>query len=617
MRKVLVVFSLIVLTACTSIMKMSSIKKSGVVPEISLPPSAAPSRIAVDDAPSGDTLKVRDAQGRELLIMRAVRDEKGEMVANETLGAAVVTAKFKNVAERHGRVNLRFILRVPAGMMDPRWQIRLIPLVRTAGDSILLDPVIVTGDVFRRSQLRGYQQYQRFLSSIITDSTRFIRVWDLEQFIKRNIPQLYAFKADTSYVSDEKFLSAYGVSGPDALAHYTKMMLRRFNARKLDDRQKMFCRYVKSPILTSGFRKDTLIGRTRDDLMYEYVQEIPVRAGMRKADVFLSGDISEQGRKLFDIPESGPLTFYISSLSTLVDSRPKYKTRVIERREDAAFVWNIAFRQGCSEVDSAYIDNSVQIGSIRNTLNSLENDGVYELDSVNVVSSCSPEGGFLFNLALSLKRSVSVASFFGGGTVPFSAGSEGENWTALDGMIEEDSFLDSLQKKRYSALRKINNPDLRETVMAGETFYPYMRDSLYPRLRTVRFDFHLHRKGMVKDTVHTTEVDTLYMKGLGLVSERRYLDALACLHGYSDYNTALCYVSLDRNMSALEILQKCEDSPKVKYLLALVYSRIGDDASAIENYLKACNEDPSLVHRGNLDPEISLLVKKYNINQNN
>lgn len=616
MKKSLVVFPLMIMTACTSLMKMSSIKKSGVSPEISLPQSVAPSRIDVD-APSGDTLKVRDAQGRELLIMRAIRDEKGEMVANETLGAAVVTAKFKNVAERHGRVSLRFILRVPADMLDPKWQIRLTPLVKTAGDSLLLDPVIITGDVFRRVQLRGYQHYQRFLSSIITDSTRFIRVWDLEQFIKRNIPQLYAFKADTSFVSDEKFLSVYGVSEQESVEHYTKMMLRRYNDRKLADRQKMFRRYVKSPLLTSGFRKDTVMGRTDSDFIYEYVQEIPVRAGMRKAEVFLSGKIYEQGRKLFDIPEAGPLTFYISSLSTLLDSRVKYKTRIIERREDAAFIWNIAFRQGSSEVDSIYMDNSVQLGSIRNTLSSLENDGVYELDSVNVISYCSPEGSSRFNNALSLKRASSVASFFKGGKIPFIAGSEGENWDDLDRMVSEDCCLDSLQKNRYSVLRRTADPDVRESLMAREPFYLHMRDSLYPRLRTVRFNFHLHRRGMIKDTVHTTEIDTLYMKGLDLVSERRYLEALACLHGYSDYNTALCYVSLDRNMSALAILEECISSPKVKYLLALVYSRMGDDVKAVENYLKACNEEPSFVHRGNLDPEISALIKKYNINQNN
>lgn len=616
MRTSLVVFPLMIMTACTSLMKMSSIKKSGVSPEISLPQSVASSQIDVD-APSGDTLKVRDAQGRELLIMRAIKDEKGEMVANETLGAAVVTAKFKNVAERHGRVSLRFILKVPAGMLDPKWQIRLTPLVKTAGDSLLLDPVIITGDVFRRSQLRGYQHYQRFLSSIITDSAQFIRQWDLEQFIKRNIPQLYAFKTDTSFVSDEKFLSVYGVSEQESVEHYTKMMLRRFNDRKLAGRQKMFRRYVKSPLLTSGFRKDTVIGRTDSDLVYEYVQEIPVRVGMRKAEVFLSGKIYEQGRKLFDIPEAGPLTFYISSLSTLVDSRVKYKTQIIERRERAAFSWDISFRQGSSDVDSTYLDNAVQIGSVRNTLNSFENDGIYALDSVNVVSSCSPEGSLRLNNVLSLKRASSVATFFKSGEIPFNAGREGENWDDLDRMISEDACMDSLQKTRYFALRKIIDPDKRESSMASEPFYRHMRDSLYPRLRTVRFNFYLHRRGMTKDTVHTTEVDTLYMKGLELVSERRYLEALACLHGYSDYNTALCYVSLDRNMSALEILKDCVSSPKVKYLLALVYSRMGDDVKAVENYLKACNEEPSFVHRGNLDPEISALVKKYNINQNN
>ena len=69
-----------------------------------------------------DTLVVKDEKGKDLIIMKAIRDEKtGEMVANDILQAAVVTARFRNIAERHGKVDLTFQVIVPAEMQDGAW----------------------------------------------------------------------------------------------------------------------------------------------------------------------------------------------------------------------------------------------------------------------------------------------------------------------------------------------------------------------------------------------------------------------------------------------------------------------------------------------------------------
>ena len=135
-----------------------------------------------------DTLRVEDPEGRQVFIMRAVRDDNGEMVANELLDAAVVTARFRNVAERHGKVDIEFQVVVPEAMQDGKWQLRFYPDMFILGDSLRLDPVIITGKDYRKAQLKGYQQYERFLASIITDTTRFVNIGQLEIFLKRNIP---------------------------------------------------------------------------------------------------------------------------------------------------------------------------------------------------------------------------------------------------------------------------------------------------------------------------------------------------------------------------------------------------------------------------------------------
>ena len=150
--------------------------------------------------------------------------------------------------------------------------------------------------------------------------------------------------------------------------------------------------------------------------------------------------------------------------------------------------------------------------------------------------------------------------------------------------------------------------------MARRSFYPYLRNTLYPRLRTVDFDFYLSRRWMQKDTVHTTVLDSLYMSGVQAIKDREYQKAIEILSPYDDFNTAVALSAADRDWTALDVLGRQKESDKSEYLSALLYSRVGEDALAVQHYLKSCALNPSYVHRGNLDPEISSLISKYNLN---
>ena len=72
---------------------------------------------------------------------------------------------------------------------------------------------------------------------------------------------------------------------------------------------------------------------------------------------------------------------------------------------------------------------------------------------------------------------------------------------------------------------------------------------------------------------------------------------------------------MDYNSSAMEILDSLEETAKTDYMMALIFARKGDDRSAVERYLRAVRMDPSFIHRGNLDPEISRLIKDYGLNK--
>jgi tetratricopeptide (TPR) repeat protein len=157
------------------------------------------------------------------------------------------------------------------------------------------------------------------------------------------------------------------------------------------------------------------------------------------------------------------------------------------------------------------------------------------------------------------------------------------------------------------------SPDEKERQLSRQYHYRYLREKIYPRLRSVSFDFYLHRVGMIKDTVHTTELDTVYLAGLQALKELDYKKAVSLLRSYGDYNSALAYMSADYNHSALDLLMKLDETdPKVCYLRAMVLSRLEQYEEALKYYKLSISYDPYLEHRANLDPEMSEIVMMMN-----
>ena len=628
--------------SCASQHKMKALQSGAFRPSLAL----AQEQDYIPDIRTGmkaqrDTFVVRDGD-REFIIMKAIKDEDGEMVAHDVLDAAVVTARFRNVAERNGRVDIEFQVIVPQSMQDSKWQLRFHPQMYIMQDTLDLEPVIITGADYRKAQLKGYQQYEKFLSTIVTNPDEFVNWWALELFIERNMPDLYAFKTDSTYVSDEEFASAYGVTEKEAIEHYTDKLARKANSWRLSRREKMYRKYVKVPIIKDGLRLDTVILAYNGDFIYRYVQPIQTRPKLRKVDVVLTGDIYESDKKIYDIPMSEPLTFYISSLSAFVDNGEKYLTKIIERRVEENTACYIEFASGSYKVDEKMGHNPEEIARIKDNLKTLMGSEEFVIDSIIVTSSASPEGSKSFNEKLSKQRSEGISEYFSAWMnhhqdslerdrgfsvdedgniiihkrkeVPMMGRSSGENWRMLDRLVERDTIMSLDQKESYFSIASMKDIDAREQSMQGKPYYRHLREHLYPRLRTVRFDFHLHRRGMVKDTVHTTVLDTVYMNGVQAIRDRDYERALTALRPYNDYNTAIAYLCMDYNASALQILEKLEKSAQVNYMLAVLYSRRGDEQKAVECYIRSCSQDPTYVHRGNLDPEISVLIRRYGLN---
>lgn len=552
------------------------------------------------------------------LIMKAIKDtETGEMVATDVIRASKVVARFRNVAERAGYVSICFDVTVPQEMASAKWQLKIFPFMRMQNDRYALEPVYITGEQYRKQQLRGYERYRLFLSSIITDPEDFVRIGQLEIFLQRHFPDTYAMKTDSTYISDPVAENLFGVTQRDAFEHYRRNLRWRMNERRKERKDEMFSRYVKDPIPSDGVRLDTVLLMADGDFVYRYTHTFRSRPRLKKVMVSLEGKLYEDGDCIVDLPFPDELTFYISSLSSLTEDLQKYKMFIRQRTVHDHTKALIDFEHGSSEIDTALGDNASELRRVRECIDDVLAREEYALDSLVIVASCSPEGSFALNSKLSAARSESVRRYIGQ-YVPehwkdsLKASALPENWDHLLLLVENDTVLSRDVRRTITArVREMKGgPDEVEAWMSGLPEYKYLREKVYPKLRNVRFDFHLHRVGMVQDTVVTTELDTMYMNGLQALKDLDYRKAVTLLRPYDDYNSALAFVCADYNHSALDVLDRLDlNDPRVCYLKAMVLARLGQYEEALKYFNLAVAHAPSMEHRANLDPEMYEIVK--------
>lgn len=606
---------MLAVVSCTPYRKMQKIVSGEVGMVISVP----------DEKPldeEKEDVKIDSIRGSltdEPIIMNAIRDnETGEMVATDVIDASRVVARFRNVAERAGYVSISFDVIVPEEMSDSDWQLKLRPLMRIQEDTLRLDPLYITGAGYRAGQLRGYQRYRNFLASIISDTTDFIRVGQLEIFLERFFPETYAMRTDSSFVSDPDAETLFGATQADALRHYTRRLKWIRNERRKARADRMYGRYVKDPIVVEGIRLDTVITSSDGDFVYRYMHTFRSRPNLKKVMVTLSGDMYERGECIHHLPFPEELTYYISSLSTMADLTPKYRMIILQRTVYDNTKALIDFALGSSEVDTTLSDNASELRRIRRCIEDVVARDEYALDSLVIMASCSPEGSYAHNRKLSAARSEAIRKYIGD-YVPeewrdscLKTSLMPENWEQLRRLVANDTLMGDAAVKRILAVADgMKDPDVAERKLSRMAEYRYLRERIYPKLRSVSFDFHLHRVGMQKDTVHTTELDTVYMAGLDALKELDYKRAVSLLRPYGDYNSALAFMSADYNHSALDVLNRLDDrDPKVCYLKAMVLSRLEMPDEAMKYFELSIAYDPYMEYRANLDPEMFSLVKK-------
>ena len=475
----------------------------------------------------------------------------GERVMALQIEQVTVVAKMRSIPERNGRVVLDFIVTLPRQLLGKSRSVVITPILHKPDESVALEDLVIRGGRFSLLQERDYWQY--------------------ETYVER-------FRPDTV------------------------------------GREAAFNRFVKFPY-PEDVRLDSLV-EGRSTVTYYYSQAVKTDETSKKMLVTLQGQVLAVDDSAYRLPPSDTLSYVVSSMLSFVDTVPRYRIKVIDKFVTVEDRNYIQFFVGDTRVVDTLGDNRRQLDKISGLMRQIVEQQEFYVDTITLTAASSPEGAYTFNARLSQGRAAALKRYlvrrYGKSidtilTVRWVA----EDWQELTNRIRTDREIGN----RDAILELIaweKNPDRREQAIRQQfpKEYAYIRSVIYPQLRAVNFRYNLRRKGMVKDTIHTTELDTAYARGVELLRKRKYAKALYILNDYNDRNTVVAHLSLDHNERAMELLATMPKDAVTEYLRAIACSRLGRKAEGREHFLEACRLDGRMEYRGNLDPEIAELLKQ-------
>lgn len=293
---------LLILSSCSTTPKINTIKKENTTAEISISNTRyeeISTQIIADE--NKDTLTVVGINGEKIHLMRNFVDSLGNTYVTENLSGVIISARFQNIAERNGMIDLKFDLNIPKTLQDPDWQLKFQPYLTIKSDSIPLEEVVISGSAFIANQKKEYDRYQKYLETIITDSTLLRNQKLLEIFLVRN-----------KYC----YLTPFRITPTEVLNHYKKGLVIKRNNKRIENITYAFDKYIKNPLSEENTKLDTIIYEPKD-FTYTYTHSLRSIPGLKKMGIIIKGRIIKDGETIYTIDGGKPLSYYISSLSTL------------------------------------------------------------------------------------------------------------------------------------------------------------------------------------------------------------------------------------------------------------------------------------------------------------
>lgn len=648
-----------------------------------------------------------------------------------------VKAQGRFAAERDGRISVDFRVVVPKEILSDNWRVILNPKLLHNDSIVALQKIVLNGKGFVDKQKKDYDDYDKFLKSIV-DKSQYDSIYLDKDNIARDISKRqnyyfdiyqkdmkeqmdyekwrtkrdkddaemeamrmryrtekyhqYARKAidhrvrnivenkDTTglyakYMKDyerktkkhiSRYLTDFSFNGDkDSLASFQKEMeLRRVpkkyremyeSNRKIGDvdnhvftlkdsveiskhryffdqivlnelaatqKEEMFDKMVKFPYYDNKaeIRLDTIIPSGNNFVFY-YTQEYPVVEGLKKIRITMDSKVQAIDQSEYKLQEADTLSYFIASLAQLADMSMIHKRTELRRNVYDRITVYTAYktaRSSMSVYDIDYQKNRANMDKFVESFRKYNNSTEFTIDSVTMTSTTSLEGDYDDNYDLTAKRAASVKDYLAktlGGDVGslFKVKHKGEDWNTLLAQIRKRDDIvntDNIQNMLTNAVYPDQcEEDIKKQFPAD---YKIIQDSIYPLLRRIDFVIDLHRTGLDSDTVKV-EYRSDYEEGLRLLQEREYWKAIEILANYPDYNAALCLACLGYNSKAYDLLVQLTPTGNTEYLLAIVTSRLKKEKDAVNHLLKSYELDTSKIYRSKLDPEVTTLIRKYNL----
>ncbi len=504
----------------------------------------------------GDSGSLFVANRRSMVI-----EDDGEAVALLRSREVSVIAKTRMLAERDGKIQIDFLITMPRELQGNVQSFTITPIMHRKGRNVELEPLQVRGGLFSKLQERNYWRYSKFQSKLV----------------RRRKGNLSA--EDTSRLKEA------------------------------------FHRFVQFPYLDRS-RFDSILNG-KEKITYFYTQDVKVEEDDKRLYISLNGRVNALDGSSYDVPPHDTLQFNISSMLTFVLPITRYMTRIVEKFAVVNDRNYLTFKVNNTKIMDSLGNNAQNLGQIRDLMHTLLYQHEFYVDSIVLTAASSPEGSFRHNNRLARERAYALSRYlkqefdFPELDTLLTVRWEGENWTDFKREVVRDDQIEHRDEILRLA-KQIADPDEREAAIRKQygKDYRYIRDVIYPRLRVVDFKYNLRRVGMLKDTIHTTVVDTVYQRAVELLRTRHYEEASTLLMPYRDQNTAVALLSRGFNGAAREILFELPSSAQVEYLRAIVCSRLGEWKLGEQCFRKACELDDLLEYRANLDPEMSPYLHK-------
>lgn len=146
---------------------------------------------------------------------------------------------------------------------------------------------------------------------------------------------------------------------------------------------------------------------------------------------------------------------------------------------------NVHFQLDKHHLDSTYMGNKESLECFAHKIDSI---GLEHIDSVLIISQSSPEGSYHHNIWLTEQRAITMRKYMISLHPElkdkFFVHTEGESWSQLKNLIQQDTLLKTEEIKEALLIIDADiNIDIKKKRMQQLSFYNYLLDTYYPHIR--------------------------------------------------------------------------------------------------------------------------------------